>query len=202
MDLDGHELRHCYSNIQAWAKKQKIPGTFSSQAMRRTVTTLAYDHHSKEEFEKVSRQQRHSLTTALSAYTAKKSKTTAVDDFNASQNVKANKIICSEALKNLQAWFGMSVRRKFPAMEDCEDVLKDKTSHKSYAEVFTLTKEWHKTLKREYVKVLARILVDLYGPRKDDSDFDREALEEEMEFGEMRKYMQKFFDALDKYTPE
>lgn len=48
VDLDGEDLRKLYPNIQKWAKDNNVPGTFSSQAMRRTVTTLAYQLHTEE----------------------------------------------------------------------------------------------------------------------------------------------------------
>ena len=100
--------------------------------MRRTVTSLAYQHHDMETFKRVGQQQNHSTNMALKSYTALMGKDSAKANFEASENVKACKLICDEAARELRAWFGTSTRTPFPDIQECEQVRRQHTTHKKY----------------------------------------------------------------------
>ena len=198
IDLDGQDLRHLYTNIQTWAAKRGITGKFNSTIMRRTVTSLAFEHHDAETFVKVGRQQTHSTSMAMKMYTAAKGRTKAGVNFSATENVKANKIICEEAAQNIRDWFGSSVYKPFPGREDCCAILRERTTKKKYLDVFDLTESWHHKLQQVWERHIGKIMLDLYLPRVHDEDFDVQELEDVIKKTVLAKHRKAFFAELAK----
>lgn len=103
--------------------------------MRRTLTTDSAAFHGAEDQAAVDRSQRHSSTTAKKSYTVHTNHK-ALKDFQIQRNVKSNRLICEEALENLETLFPCILLKPFPSIEDVETKLCQETTHQKYVGSF------------------------------------------------------------------
>lgn len=106
------------------ARENALAALFSAKSVRRSIQTESGAKHPESMFEAVSRVQNHSKPVAHSNYEVR-SKAAAQADFDQSQNVRANDLICRAAIRSDLLEFSMTLSNDFPSREKAGKLLRN-----------------------------------------------------------------------------